>query len=81
CKWGDERFFDSLPELRFLFSKLDPKTIEGISNDVCQLNSWDAQLEVFNAEISEDKIIKAQKLQSDVAEYLLQRGLGHWINN
>ena len=79
--WGDERFFESLPELRFLFSQLDPKMIESISSDVCRLNSWDMGLEVFDAEISEAQIIKAQKLQGEIVEHLLQRGLGHWINS
>ncbi len=80
-KWSEERFLESLPELRFLFSHLDPDTIEQVSARLCQLNNWEAAPDVFDYQVDERQLIQAQKLQGSLKDHLIQEGLGHWISN
>lgn len=79
--WSESRFFQSLPDLRFLFSHLDPETVEQLGAQLCHINQWDNAPEVFNPHINEQQLIQAQHLQHALSDYLEQQGLDHWITH
>ena|GEM_PF-3109532 len=81
AQWSEERFLAALPELRFLFSHLDPQKIESLSTQVCLLNNWDIELDVFESTVNEHDVIQAQRLYQMLQDDLNKRGLEHWIKH
>ncbi len=80
-QWDENRFMQSLPELRSLFSQLDPASIERIGSQISYLNNWEKLPQLFDDEVDENQLLQAQKLQQGLIEHLSKAGLEHWINN
>ncbi|MGS2722442.1 DUF5682 family protein [Porticoccus sp. GXU_MW_L64] len=79
--WPEERFLKGLPDLRFLFSHLDPGHVEQISSQLCAINGWATTPTLFHEEIDGRQVMQAQKLWGELLEELRSRGLDHWLES
>jgi len=77
--WDEERFMSALPELRLLFSHLDPAAVEKLGDTLCELNGWQAAPPLFNADVDEHLLLQARHLQQQLAAQLRAEGLEHWL--
>ncbi|MCJ8313400.1 MAG: DUF5682 family protein [Pseudomonadales bacterium] len=80
-RWDNDVFLSSLPDLRFIFSHIEPKKLERISQRICQINDWENDLEVFNSNISTQEILDAQESYQKLISHLEKEGLEHWIKH
>lgn len=77
--WDEDRFLSALPELRLLFSHLDPAAIEKLSDTLCEMNGWQEAPAMFNADVDEQLLMQGRRLQQQLAAQLRAEGLDHWL--
>lgn len=80
-QWSEDQFLAMLPELRFLFSHLDPAKVEQMSAQICVLNNWEVELELFQTDVNERDVIEAQRIYQSLLIHLEERGLQHWMKD